>query len=53
MDSAGLNPLDLLLEVILKNTPKSIWVGAPLAPFRTVDNTNQGDIGEKLLGRYL
>ena len=53
MDPAGLKPLELLLEVIRENTPKSIWTDAPLAPFRTVANTNRGDIGEEFLRRYI
>lgn len=53
MDPSRLNPLELLLEVIRENTPKSIWTDAPLAPFRAVANTNRGDIGEEFLRRYI
>ena len=53
MDPSRLNSLELLLEVIREHTPKSIWTGAPLAPFRAVANTNRGDIGEEFLRRYL
>ena len=53
MDSAGLNPLELMLEVIEQNTPQTIWTGAPLEAFRRVANTNRGDIGEEFIRRFL
>ena len=49
----GIDAIGLLLEVIRENSPKSIWTDAPLEPFRRVENTNRGDIGEEFLIRYL
>ena len=48
-----MKPLELMLEVIRQHSPKTIWTGAPLGPFRSVANTNRGDIGEEFLRRYL
>lgn len=50
---SGIDAVDLMLAVIRENTPTSIWSGAPLEPFRRVENTNRGDIGEEFLSRYL
>ena len=49
----GIDSVGLLLEVIAENSPRSIWTNAPLEPFRRVENTNRGDIGEEFLCRYL
>lgn len=49
----GINPVDLMLRVIQDYSPRSIWTGSPLEPFRRVENTNRGDIGEEFLYRYL
>ena len=49
----GIDAVALLLAVIRENTPATIWSGAPLEPFRRVENTNRGDIGEEFLSRYL
>ena len=53
MDAANLDPVGLMLEVIRRNTPRTIWTGAPLEAFRRVANTNRGDIGEEFLRRFL
>ena len=49
----GIDAVGLLLQVIRENSPRSIWTDAPLEPFRRVENTNRGDIGEEFLCRYL
>lgn len=49
----GIDAVALLLAVIRENQPENIWLGAPLAPFRQVENTNRGDIGEEFINRYL
>ena len=49
----GISPVDLMLQVIIDYSPKSIWTGAPLEAFRRVENTNRGDIGEEFLVRFL
>ena len=47
------DPVKLMLEVIRENSPKSIWTDSPLESFRSVANTNRGDIGEEFIVRYL
>ena len=42
-----------MLQVIAENSPKTVWTGSPLEAFRSVQNTNRGDIGEEFLVRYL
>lgn len=53
MDAPRIDPVELMLEVIRQNTPRTIWTGAPLEAFRRVANTNRGDIGEAFLRRFL
>lgn len=48
-----IDAVGLLLNVIRDNSPQSIWTDSPLEPFRRVENTNRGDIGEEFLNRYL
>ena len=48
-----MNPVDLLAEIILENTPESIWAGSPLEGYRFLGNTNRGEIGEQFIRRYL
>ena len=53
MGPAGMNPIDLMVEVIQKHAPKSIWTGSPLEGYRSLGNTNRGQIGEEFVRRYL
>ena len=48
-----MNPVELLAEIILDNTPESIWDGSPLIGYRRLGNTNRGEIGEEFVRRYL
>ncbi|KAF0231119.1 MAG: hypothetical protein FD175_988 [Beijerinckiaceae bacterium] len=48
-----IDPVQLMLDVIKENSPNSAWVGSPLESFRSVANTNRGDIGEEFVARYL
>ena len=48
-----MSAVDLLNEVIGDHSPPSKWTGAPLESFRSVANTNRGQIGEAFLHRYL
>ena len=48
-----MSAVEILRQVILENTPRSIWTDAPLESFRGVENTNRGEIGEEFLRRYL
>jgi len=53
VDPSAVNPLELMLRIIRRHMPKTKWIGAPLAEFRQVANTNRGDIGEEIVLRYL
>ena len=48
-----MNPVQTLLEVIRENVPPNIWTGATLAEYRTLGNTNRGEVGEQFVRRYL
>lgn len=48
-----MTPVDLLAEIIAENTPKSIWTGSPLEGYRSLGNTNRGEIGEEFVRRFL
>jgi hypothetical protein len=45
--------IKMMLDVIRENSPDSIWVGSKLESFRSVANTNRGDIGEEFVRRFL
>lgn len=49
----GIDAIALMRAVIRENRPDNIWLGASLEPFRQVENTNRGDIGEEFINRYL
>ena len=53
VEEMTVSPIDLMIEVIKENSPSSIWIGSPLEAFRSVANTNRGDIGEEFVARYL
>lgn len=53
MVESGMNPVDLLVEIIREHTPRDIWRDSPLIGYRMLGNTNRGEIGEEFLRRYL
>ena len=53
METPPINPVELLLEVIREHPSVPKWVDAPLESFRSVQNTNRGEIGEDFIRRYL
>lgn len=48
-----MTPVDLLAKIIAENTPESIWTGSPLEGYRSLGNTNRGEIGEEFVRRFL
>ena len=48
-----MNPVALLVEVIKEHAPEDIWIDSPLIGYRSLGNTNRGEIGEEFLRRYL
>ena len=43
----------LFVEIIKEHAPKDIWQGSPLLGYRSLGNTNRGEIGEEFVRRYL
>ncbi|MDE0207142.1 MAG: hypothetical protein OXP66_14090 [Candidatus Tectomicrobia bacterium] len=48
-----MNAVDLLVVVIKEHAPEDIWQGSPLIGYRSLGNTNRGEIGEEFIRRYL
>lgn len=48
-----MTPVDLLAKIIAENTPESIWTGSPLEGYRSLGNTNRGEIDEEFVRRFL
>lgn len=48
-----MNPINLLVEIIKEHSPEDIWQGSPLIGYRSLGNTNRGEIGEEFIRRYL
>lgn len=53
MAAAPIDPIALLVEIIKENVPEDIWQGSPLVGYRSLGNTNRGEIGEEFIRRYL
>ena len=45
--------VDLFADIIREHAPEDIWQGSPLLGYRTLGNTNRGEIGEEFVRRYL
>lgn len=48
-----MNAVALFIEIIREHAPKNIWQGSPLFGYRSLGNTNRGEIGEEFVRRYL
>ena len=48
-----MNAIDLFAEIIKEHTPEDIWQESPLIDYRSLGNTNRGEIGEEFVRRYL
>ena len=48
-----MNAVALFIEIIREHAPKNIWQGSPLLGYRSLGNTNRGEIGEEFVRRYL
>lgn len=53
MGTAEMNPVALLVEIIDEHGPKDIWSDSPLKAYRSLGNTNRGEIGEEFVRRFL
>ena len=48
-----MNAIELLVEIIKEHAPEDIWQASPLIGYRSLGNTNRGEIGEEFVRRYL
>lgn len=48
-----MNAIDMFAEIIREHTPEDIWQDSPVLGYRTLGNTNRGEIGEEFVRRYL
>ena len=48
-----MNPVDLLTSIIQEHSPEDIWRDSPLIGYRSLGNTNRGEIGEEFIRQYL
>ena len=48
-----MNAIDLFVEIIKEQAPEDIWQDSPLVGYRSLGNTNRGEIGEEFVRRYL
>ena len=48
-----MNPVTLMVEVIKEHAPEDIWIDSPLVGYRSLGNTNRGEIGEEFIRRFL
>jgi len=49
-----MTPIDLMVRVIRANVPPGdIWADSPFVLYRSLGNTNRGEIGEQFLREYL
>ena len=42
-----------MVEIIQEHAPEDIWQGSPLIGYRSLGNTNRGEIGEEFIRRFL
>lgn len=48
-----MDPVELLVKIIKECVPEDIWQGSPLIGYRSLGNTNRGEIGEEFIRRFL
>ena len=53
MDPASVDPIALMVDIIKGHAPKDIWIDSPIQGYRSLGNTNRGEIGEEFVRQYL
>lgn len=53
MDPASIDPLALMVDIIKEHAPENIWIDSPIQGYRSLGNTNRGEIGEEFVRQYL
>ena len=47
------DPIELMAQIISEHAPEDIWQDSPLLKYRSLGNTNRGEIGEEFIRRFL
>jgi hypothetical protein len=47
------DPIELMVHIIKTHAPENIWLESPLQGYRSLGNTNRGEIGEEFIRQYL
>jgi hypothetical protein len=53
MDSSSIDPIALMVGIIKEHAPENIWIDSPVQGYRSLGNTNRGEIGEEFVRQYL
>lgn len=53
METAPIDPMELMVLIIKDHAPENIWLDSPIHGYRELGNTNRGEIGEEFIRRYL
>lgn len=53
METAPIDPIDLMVDIIKDHAPENIWIESPLLAYRNLGNTNRGEIGEEFIRRFV
>ncbi|MEQ1607156.1 MAG: hypothetical protein ABL999_20005 [Pyrinomonadaceae bacterium] len=53
METAPIDPIELMVDIIKDHAPENIWIDSPLLAYRNLGNTNRGEIGEEFIRRYV
>ena len=53
MDPASIDPVALMVDIIKEHAPENIWTDSPVQGYRSLGNTNRGEIGEEFVRQYL
>lgn len=53
METAPIDPMELMVLIIKDHAPENIWLESPIQGYRLLGNTNRGEIGEEFIRRYL
>ncbi len=48
-----MSAVELFAAIVKEHAPENIWLESPLIGYRSLGNTNRGEIGEEFVRRYL
>lgn len=53
MATPTIDPISLMVNIIKDHAPENIWLDSPIQGYRSLGNTNRGEIGEEFVCQYL